>query len=145
MNNWFNIAPHEITLAILVLVIPWIIKRILRWAISWNVRWSLRFNRAELTRFLKLRQDPGALQCFLLQHVLWALTFIGMSMMFAPVTIDAVGMKLTRVVWFVLGSLIYVIGAHALGTLHHLLHHPEKSIARLERRIKKLEVRMGSL
>lgn len=139
MGTWFNIAPHEITLAVLVLVVPWVIKRIWRWGISWNTRWSLRFNRAELRRFQKLQQDPGALQCFLLQHVLWALTFIGLAMMFAPITIDTLGMKLIRVVWFVLGSLIYVIGAHALGTSHRLIHHPDKTIDRLEKRIKKLE------
>ncbi len=91
MNSWFDIAPHEITLAVLVLVVPWMMKRIWRLITSWNARWSLQFNRAELKRFLVLRHDAEALQCFMLQHVLWALTIMGMAMMFVPVTASASG------------------------------------------------------
>jgi hypothetical protein len=95
--------------------------------------------------FRTLHANAAALSQFLLQQVLWVLTLLGIAMMFAPLGHDALGIKLLYVIRFALGGLMYLIGVYALGTAHHLTHQPERTMQKLEDRIRELEGRRANV
>jgi hypothetical protein len=153
LDTWLDIQPKDITAAIIAAVLvgvagtsfAWFWRRALGWVSSLNDRWSLRWNRKELERFRTLHVNAAALPRFLLQQVLWVLTLLGIAIMFAPLGHDALGIKLLYVIRFALGGLMYLIGVYALGTAHHLTHQPERTMQKLEDRIRELEGRRANV
>lgn len=145
INAWLDIRPAGLTEALLVTVFlgiaSWCWQHLRGWVASLNDRWSLRWCRNEQARFRSLLNDPATLQRFLLQQMLWIATLLGIALMFSPLGHDSVGVKMLYVLRFAIGGTIYVIGIHALGTVHHLAHQPERTLRKLAERITELEKR----
>jgi hypothetical protein len=120
----------------------WFSRQLTGWLTFFNAKWSLKWYRAELKRFQILQTDAAILQRFLSQQTLWALALLGIALAFSTINSDAQGLRMLEAIRSIIGILIYTLCLHALSTVHHLMHHPERTIERLELHIRKLEGRL---
>ena len=139
LHEWFDFSPSAITVGVIVLGIGVFFQWIGRWLSTVNHRWSLKWNRAELAHFHKLLNDTNALQHFLLQRLLWVSTLLGAALVFASVGQRGVASTVAHLMWFVTGSVVYLMSAQALGEVRRLTRQPELTLATLEARIQKLK------